>query len=331
MNALTRRELMAAAACGGAGLILGPAACRGAVKARHSFTKATAEIRVGGLKKAVTVLHVTDTHISVLSDDEKQYHAFGARMDKAYLKRRNRVTGKVAPPADHFRGLLKTAKQKKVDLIALTGDIVNNPSASSVAFVDKAVRETGIPDLYISGNHDWHYEGQEGTADELRRTWTETALKPLYRGRDPLAYAVQTGGINFVAIDDSTYQVNEKQLAFFKAEAARGLPTVLLVHIPIHLPCFAKGGVSTCGNPKWGWDNDRGYKVERRIRWARTGNLKSTVAFVEAVRKSENLVAVLAGHQHRVRADDVSAGSKQYITGPSCDGVSRLVTFNPMD
>ena len=335
MNALTRREFIAGAAAGGAGVVLGPAVCRGAAGAGavttvHSSTKATAEIRAGGLTKAFTVLHVSDSHISVRDAGEKAYHSYAARMDKAYLKKKHVVTGKIAPPADHFLGLMKTAKEKKVDLIALTGDIVNNPSASSVAFVDKAVRDTGIESLYVSGNHDWHYEGMKGTADELRKTWTETALKPLYRGRAPLCYAVQAGGINFVAIDDSTYQVNEKQLAFFKTEAARGLPTVLLVHIPLHLPCFDKGGVSTCGNPKWGWDNDRGYKVERRLRWAKEGNLKSTTAFVETVRKTENLLAILAGHQHRARADKASPAAVQYLTAPACDGSNRLVTFRPM-
>ena len=61
-----------------------------------------------------------------------------------------------------------------------------------------------------------------------------------------------------------------------------------------------------------------------------TGNLASTVAFVEAVRKTGNLVAVLAGHLHQARADDVSAGAVQYLTAPACDGRNRLVAFRPM-
>jgi predicted MPP superfamily phosphohydrolase len=319
-NALTRRELIAAATAGGVP----------AVKTAHSSTATTAEIQIRGLAKAITVLHVADSHISVRDDSEKAYHSYAARMDKAFVKVKHFKTGKTARPADHFVGLMTAARTRQVDLITLTGDIVNNPSKSSVAFVEKAVRDTGIESLFIAGNHDWHYEGEKGTADELRKKWTTTALAPLYRNRDPLCYAVQSGGINFVAIDDSTFQVNDKQLAFFKAEASRGLPTVLLVHIPLHLSCFAEGDVSTCGNPKWGWDNDRGYKVERRGRWPNTGNRKSTVAFVETVRKTENLVATLAGHEHCNRADALSTSTVQYLTAAACSGHNRIVTFRPM-
>lgn len=54
------------------------------------------------------------------------------------------------------------AKEQKVDRIVLTCDIINNPSKSSVDFVHKSIQNTGIPSIYIAGNHDWHYEGMKG-------------------------------------------------------------------------------------------------------------------------------------------------------------------------
>ncbi len=129
----------------------------------------------------------------------------------------------------------------------LTGDIVNNPSRSSKNFVYTALEDSGIEYLFISGNHDWHYEGMKGTADELRDKWANETLKPLYKGKNPLYYASVKAGINFVAIDNSTYQVSQQQLDFFKAELQKNKPTVLLCHIPIYTGLVGEK-VSTCGD-----------------------------------------------------------------------------------
>jgi hypothetical protein len=105
------------------------------------------------------------------------------------------------------------------------------------------------------------------------------------------------------------------------------MPTVLLVHIPIYLPQLGRGGVCSCGDPRWGWNSDRIYKIERRQRWPRTGNLKSTAAFVELVKKTENLVAVLAGHTHRARALELFPTAFEYIAPTAFSSESRIVRF----
>ena len=48
------------------------------------------------------------------------------------------------------------------------------------------------------------------------------------------AYDVK--GVRFLAIDNSTYEINEKQLTFFNNQAKTGLPLVLMVHIPMYAP-----------------------------------------------------------------------------------------------
>jgi hypothetical protein len=91
------------------------------------------------------------------------------------------------------------------------------------------------------------------------------------------------GGINFIAIDDSTYQVSESQLAFYRAEIARGLPTILLMHIPLPASIYNPGPAGSLGGPR----------PEGQT------NLPSTMEFVKAVRENKNLVAVLTGHYHQ--------------------------------
>jgi predicted MPP superfamily phosphohydrolase len=299
----------------------------GTVRCRHQFTDSTATITLAGLKQPIIILQITDTHISILDSSEQEFHSYSGRMDRAFVKREHFRTKELATPAERFLELLATAKKHRVDLILLTGDIVNNPSKSSVAFVVKAIRESGIPTLYVSGNHDWHYEGMEGSSDQLRKTWNKN-LRPLYGKHSLPAYAYRFKGITFIAIDNSTYQVDEKQLAFFKKEIGRGRPVILLSHIPYYLPGISRG-VGSCGNPQWGWDQDHNYETERRERWPKTGNSHSTRDFVDQLVQTPNLIAIFTGHNHHSRVEKISESTAQYTTAAGFSGASRMIIVQP--
>ena len=213
----------------------------------------------------------------------------------------------------------------------MTGDIFSFPSEAAIEWVYKKLNNSGIPYLFISGNHDWHYEGMEGTLSTLRQTWIQNSLLPLYGGSNPLYASHQIGGINFVAIDNSTYQINQEQLEFFKKQISLDKPMVLLMHIPLYLPKDAeRQSIATCGDPRWGWDTDKNYEIEQRERWSQEGNLPSTMKFLEMAKNSSNLAAVLVGHTHRARADKFSETAFQYVTGRSVDGQHRLIVFEPL-
>jgi len=298
----------------------------------HSFLDYETTVVIKGLKKTTRVLHISDSHISFSDKSEKKYHTYSKRMDNAYKSVQHYKTKEETTPVETFLELMDFAKNQNVDVIVLTGDIINNPSKSSVSFISKSVQKTRIPSIYVAGNHDWHYEGMEGSGAMLRQTWINKSLLPLYVGKNPLYSSYNIGGINFVTIDNSTYQVNEEQLRFYKKQAKLDIPIVLLMHIPLYLPKdVEKENISTCGDPRWGWDMDKNYEIEQRERWPRSGNLPSTVEFVEVVRKSTNLIAVLVGHTHNAIADDISKTAVQYITGRSADGQHRLLIFKPLN
>ena len=120
-------------------------------------------------------------------------------------------------------------------------------------------------------------------------------------------------------------------MIFLKEQDALAMPIVLLMHIPLYLPKDAENeNIGTCGDPRWGWDRDKGYEVEQRERWSLNGNSPSTIEFLEVAKNSSNLVAILVGHTHKARADKFSATAVQYVTGRSVDGQHRIVTFNPL-
>ncbi|MDA0709279.1 MAG: metallophosphoesterase [bacterium] len=287
------------------------------MRTHHTCDEHAVTIQVEGLTQTTSFFHNTDAHISCDTEIDREYEAYSNRMNNAFKDRNT---------TQSFAQQILIAQQKKVDLIALTGDQINYPSPSSVSFVFKTVQRCGIPVLYTAGNHDWHFEGMAGSSHDLRSIWREKRLAPLYNGHNPSHTAIDLNGLCVVAIDNATYQVSEEQLAFFQAQTARNWPTVLLIHIPLFLHGTDKSPL--CGNPAWGYATDRNYAVERRERWPISGNLPSTTAFLETVKTTPNLVAILCGHTHQNR-EAAHSNAVQYETRAGFLGGYRIFQFVP--
>jgi UDP-2,3-diacylglucosamine pyrophosphatase LpxH len=283
---------------------------------------------VPGLGQSLSILHVTDTHL--WRDDERgqPYRQFSKRMAAAYNETRHFLTGKITHPEEAFEATLLAAKEAKVDAITLTGDLFSFPSEAAIEWALERLEAAGIPYFYSSGNHDWHYEGMEGSLHELRETWIEKRLLPLYQGRNPLMYAETVKGINLINIDNSYYEILPEQLAFFQEQVRKGMPMALMMHIPLYAPGRSLG--YGCGHPQFNAANDRNYELERRQRWPEAGHSETTKAFHRAVFEAPNLLGVFAGHIHRQTVDWVN-GVPQFLTQPNAAGGYLEVNFLPMD
>jgi predicted MPP superfamily phosphohydrolase len=196
----------------------------------------SATILLPGATKTLKFMLITDSHISLMVEQEAEMAKYAERMHSAYTGARQHFSGDGSKTASqHLDDVLQRAKNEHVELLLLTGDIVNFPSPASVAYVCDRLKQTGIPWLYIAGNHDWHYQGLPGTSESLRKTWIEKSLMPFYRGRDPLFYSEIIKGINFVGIDNSTSRISKEQTEFLKEQLARPEPIILLSHRPYNL------------------------------------------------------------------------------------------------
>ena len=284
------------------------------MRTTHKWTDETATICVEGLNQTVRMLHVTDSHIALIDDrDAEHIEACAGACER--FESREQI----------FDQLMEEAEESSLDLVALTGDIVHFPSQAGVESVVKSIDKVGVPALYTSGNHDWHYPGVEGRG-ELREAWWD-ALAPLHHGH--AAYARhEIGGIQFLLVDDSIYQVNEEQTAFVDTHLANGMPTVLLTHIPLSLPTLREPTLERfdapilIADPEWG--------PESRDRWGTGEDLSPTLEFARTLVRAENLGAVFCGHIHFAHADSINLNAVQYVGAPGFDANSRLVEFRPL-
>jgi len=280
------------------------------------------------IKKDLKIIHISDSHLTVLKNGKSEYPDFAKRMNKAYLNPKHYLTGDIGTRLGHFEEILSKARKEKVDLLLLTGDILNNPSIYGVDYLVEKLKNSGINYLYTAGNHDWHFEGMEGSRDSLRNEWIHNRLLPLYQGNNPLYYSKIINGINFLMIDDSTYQINKEQLSFFREQSARNYPIILCMHIPIYQPEDIEGNLFAIGDPRWGYDYDQeSYITERRERWPKEGNKDETLEFVIDVLACKKIIALFVGHKHSASSRKVSPSAYMYRTKGSYSAAHRFIVI----
>lgn len=323
---MNRRSFITNALATGAAVSFSPLAVQAAVDKKnmevviHSRSLETNFFLKGHIQP-LSIMQISDTHISCDSAADVQYEPFSKRMNNAYRQVKHYKTGLYTTPLILFDELLKIAVARKVDLIALTGDIINYPSQTAVDVILEKLKAVNIPYFYTAGNHDWHYEGSEGSDEYKRAYWIENRLKPLYQNTNPFYTARVENGINIVSIDNSTYQINAEQLLFFKNQLALKIPTLLFVHIPLYIEHVTH---MSCGHPDWGSNTDSGFKTERRAQWPEAGNSVSTVKFLAEVKNSKNLMGVFAGHWHGDHAFK-HGNVNQFVTLPGLNGQYRMI------
>lgn len=281
------------------------------IRGTFSMDKNRVSIYTNSSIKPTRIFHITDTHLSI--DDERgvPFKDFSKRMAAAYQSNIHFQTGEELTTKESFEMTLNLAKEQNADFLALTGDIFSFPSEAAIEWAFGKLKDTGIPFAYVAGNHDWHYEGMKGSSQQLRETWTNKRLKPLYQGNPALFAEYDLNGIRFICIDNSTYEILPEQLEFFKSQAKSGVPIILLMHIPLYMPGRPVG--FGCAHPEWGANSDKNYEIERREKWRTNGHTKVTMDFYDEVFKADNLLTILTGHTHW-QSIDIKNGIPQIVS-----------------
>lgn len=229
------------------------------------------------------------------------------------------------PMAGVLDGLLNEAADKGAEAALFAGDMISFPTEKGVEILQDIMAKSPIPCYYISGNHDWHYEGLPGSDTDLRREWTAKRLAGLFGGRDPLMYAIRLDGMKILMMDNSTSVILPEQLAWLQHELAEDLPAVLCVHVPFYIPGMDQSVTCGMGHPDWGWESDPYFEIERRERWPKSGVSDTTRAFLETAWSSGNLLGILCGHTH-LQAGMMYRGKFQIVAQA---GALNLIELNP--
>ena len=266
-------------------------------------------IFVPGLSEDVRLFVMSDTHLFSSDSREDPYRGYSGRMAKAYNHTKHFQTGEPTDPETEFIRSLQIAKDFGADAVLHLGDLISYPSEYAMEWAMDKLNASGIPWYYISGNHDWHYEGWPGTEKDIRDEFCKGRIAPLFQGHDYLGYSVEIKGVKIILVNDGINGILPSQVKFLKKELSGRQPKILCMHIPVAAP-GRRPESWTIGSREWGWDVDKGYDIERRPRWPEEGHGQADYDFRDALLKAGakgRLTAVVCGHIH-VRSTDIQAG-----------------------
>ncbi|MBQ8953142.1 MAG: metallophosphoesterase, partial [Clostridia bacterium] len=248
------------------------------------------KIRVdAGANRPFKALHLSDNHIALadMRDGQRKVD-LAAKRHAAFDKGKGTVEALLEEQLAYARenGLM----------VLHTGDLIDFVSYQNLEYAQKALQ--GIDYFMAVGNHEFSlYVGEafEDTAYKMR----SYDLVQSYFRNNLLFDSRVVNGVNFVAVDDGYYRFDQRQLAQMKAEAAKGLPIVLMLHNPLHTDALYEAMMreQPCayltGTPEammTAYD-------EYRLRQQRPD--ADTLAFIDYVYSQPLIRAVLAGHLHR--------------------------------
>ena len=279
-----------------------------------------------GLEKPFDVMHLSDTHIARADerDDERKI-----------LLSAQRSRGMNA--GEHYLDeAIRIARERGMYLFH-TGDLYDFVSEANL---DCAARHMIEGDWFVSaGNHDYSKYVGEAKEDEAYKQDSYEAVRAAFP--NDLRFASRViGGVNFVAVDDVYYNFTERQLEQMKAEMAKGMPVVMLCHVPLYTPEYYKDEMERmgnrcaylCGVPSElteTYEPGVSYPAgeEWRYRKVQQRADEPTLAFIAWLKEQKLLKAILCGHMHRFFEDRFSETAIQYTVGATYLGDAQVVHF----
>lgn len=293
----------------------------------YSSTGPNINIYSSAVSDTVRLMVFADTHLWMSDEREEPYREYSARMAGAYHSVKHFQTGAPTTPEESFLATIRLAQQRGVDAIAMLGDIVSYPSERGVEWIGEVLDTVAIPCYYTSGNHDWHYEGMEGSSESLREKWRGERLMSLFGDNDPDAYTVEVKGVRLLLVDDSNYKITPEQRDAVAAEVKSGKPFILMHHIPLYAP--SRSVSFGIGHPEWSAATDKNYKIERREQWPAEGHTEVDYEFYDLATTAPNLLASIAGHVHSYGVDIIH-GRPHYTVGANAQGAYYIVNIMPL-
>ena len=255
-----------------------------------------------GATQPFSVLHISDTHLTFANPDEPE------NVQK-YRRNRTELFGK-----RQYEALKDSIRWAKInaDYLIHTGDLMDFVSDGNLI----AVREAFGPDagnVFGSiGNHEYW------TPVEPRPSHAECFSKCSKAYPYNLHFGSQViNGVNFVSIDDAHNDVTQDQVEAFAKEVTKGLPIILLMHVPFPTPRIVEAT-----RKYWKWNSKFRNDPPKPITFGKRGQ-----EFIKYLKSEPLLKGILAGHEHITIEERFSPTAVQYLVAGNFAFAGREILF----
>ncbi|MBQ8046688.1 MAG: metallophosphoesterase [Prevotella sp.] len=279
-----------------------------------------------GPTKPFSVMHVSDTHITRV-DNRNDERKIALAADRSRWMNRG----------EHYLDeTIRYANEHGMYMMH-TGDLYDFVSEANL---DCAAEHMLSADWFVcAGNHEYSKYVGEAKEDEAYKNDSREAVQAAFPNNLTFASRI-INGINFVALDDVYYNFTAYQHARMEEEMKKGLPVVMLCHVPLYTPGFLASELEN-SNGNCGYltgvpveftskyDPDVTYPVgeEWRYRKVQQHADKATLDFVAWLKEQTLLKAILCGHLHRYFEERFSPSAIQYAVDATYLGGVQVVHF----
>ncbi len=264
-------------------------------------------IDVDGLEEEFSLFFLADSHISLC--DERDEELLPKAAERSIMFRTDDIDA-----WERFDIMMGEVKREDNDIVLLGGDIVDSAMYASIDHVSEQLEGLKCPYLYYMGNHDFEY----GDEYFSQRAYEEY-LPRLEDMHGSAPYQVKEyDDLIIFAVDDHDCQIDKPVLDAYKAEASKGKPIILGMHVPIE---------PVTGDDSLIRDfekiNGEGCVKRLRLIIGENGSLPNEVTreFLDLVLAEDSpVILVLAGHIHFYHRDMLNDKILQIVTGPAYAG-----------
>lgn len=279
-----------------------------------------------GAAEPFRALHISDSHLTRVDDRDNE-------RKKALSKKRL----KIFPQAERCLDAAVGYVRKENILLLHTGDLMDFVSDANLDYVREKLK--GIDCFIAAGNHEYSQYVGEAKEDEAYKAQTYDRVQAAYPNNLRFASRV-INGVNFVAVDDVYYNFTKEQQQLMKQEVKKGLPIVMMCHVPLYTPeYYAIGMHNTKGKcayltgapleltEVYENDPDRPVDEQWRNRSIQQRSDKETLDFLKWLKKQPLLKAILCGHTHQFYQGTFSSTAMQHVVGAAYMGKATEILF----
>lgn len=259
-----------------------------------------------GVDEPFSVLHISDVHL-----------AKADRRDSASIQA---LPGKRAKLWSEYylNQAFLYAKSQNLKILN-TGDMIDFVSEANL---DQAAAYFQMYPMFVCpGNHEYARMDKGIKEDDQYKAKAFDNVQSAYPVKLEQSSRI-IGGVNFIALDNSYYKFTKSQWEFVKKEFKKGLPVVLMCHIPFYSTSQCeyalKQSKGKCASLIGAPDSITSQYSEARKEQQQADQI--TLDFIEWLRKQTNLKAIISGHCHYNFVADFSETAKQFTVGALFNG-----------